>query len=89
MDMQFVVYEVSTEVVMKSSVFWDIMPCSPVNQSKFRRNMSPPSSGLLAVCLMLVSCLAYFSTFKMGDRAQTTGKIYDFISMNFRKCPGS
>jgi hypothetical protein len=88
MDMQFVVYEVLTEVVVKSSVFWDITPCSPVNQSKLRRNMSPPSSGLLAVCFMLVSCLTYFSNIKMEDTAQT-GKIYDFISMNFRKCPGS
>jgi hypothetical protein len=30
----------------KSSIFWDVTPCSPVeSQPPFRRDMSPPSSG--------------------------------------------
>lgn len=40
-------FEVLTVVVMKSSVFWDTSPCSPlkINQPQ------------LATCFMLVSCL--------------------------------
>jgi hypothetical protein len=40
---------------MKISVFWDIMPCSPIRFI----------SALLATCFMSVSCLAYSSTLKM------------------------
>jgi hypothetical protein len=45
-----------------------------VETSTFRRNMTPPFSGsknkpssLLAMCFILVSCLAYPSTLKDGD----------------------
>jgi hypothetical protein len=55
---------------MKSSVFWDIMPCSPVSQPTFRRNISLPPSGSKSksrCCAFFrrVSCLAYSSTLKM------------------------
>jgi hypothetical protein len=40
-------FEVLTKVVMKSSVFWDVTPCSPT----FRRSISPPSSG--SACYLL------------------------------------
>jgi hypothetical protein len=33
-------FEVLTTVVMKSSIYWDITPCSPLEA-----NMPPPSSG--------------------------------------------
>jgi hypothetical protein len=37
--------EVLTAVVMKSTIFWDITPCTPSKaKPTFRRNMSPPSS---------------------------------------------
>jgi hypothetical protein len=39
-------FEVLTMVAMKSSIFRDITPCSPVkSQPVFQRNISPPSSG--------------------------------------------
>jgi hypothetical protein len=42
----FVGFEVLTPVVMKSSIFWDITPCSPLtSQLMFRRSIPPPSSG--------------------------------------------
>jgi hypothetical protein len=31
---------------MKNYIFWDITPCSPLKVNLFRRNISPPSSGL-------------------------------------------
>jgi hypothetical protein len=67
-----VVFELLTVVVMKSTVFWDIMPCSPlkVNQ-RFRgayhlhlqgRRISRARNQWQA---LLVSCVAYSSTLKM------------------------
>jgi hypothetical protein len=44
-------FEVLTAVVMKSTVFWDITPCSPLET-------------LLAIYFMLVYFLAYSSTLK-------------------------
>jgi hypothetical protein len=42
----YVGFEVFTEVVMKSIIFWDMTPCSPLSCTPtFRRNVSPPSSG--------------------------------------------
>jgi hypothetical protein len=37
--------EVLTAVVVKGPVFWDITPCSLLNQPTFRKNMPPPYSG--------------------------------------------
>jgi hypothetical protein len=67
-------FEVFTAVVMKSTIFWDITPvvrCQPM----FRRNISPPSSGLKYVQKKKTAChlLARWflaelisSTLKMG-----------------------
>jgi hypothetical protein len=49
----FVGFEVLTVVVMKSTVFWDIKPCSPLKVNR------------LSPAVMLVSCSAYSSTLKM------------------------
>jgi hypothetical protein len=38
-------FGVLTAMVKKGAIFWDIMPCSPLSQLTFRRNISPPSSG--------------------------------------------
>jgi hypothetical protein len=38
-------FEVLTAVVIKSTIFWDIKPCSSLSQPTFRRNISPPFSG--------------------------------------------
>jgi hypothetical protein len=52
-------FEVLTAIVMKSYIFWDIRLCSPSNfNGRF-------GGTLLAVCAMLVSCLAYASALKM------------------------
>jgi hypothetical protein len=50
----FVGFAVLTAVVMKSTIFWDIMPCSPL---KVNRELPP--------AFTLVSCLAYSSTLKV------------------------
>jgi hypothetical protein len=31
--------------ILKSTIFCDVTPCSPLSQPTFRRNISPPSSG--------------------------------------------
>jgi hypothetical protein len=38
-------FEILTAWVMKSFIFWDISLCSPLKESTFWRNLSPPSSG--------------------------------------------
>jgi hypothetical protein len=39
-------FEVLTAVIMKSTITWDITPCSSFeSQPKFRRNIASPSSG--------------------------------------------
>jgi hypothetical protein len=30
---------------LKSTEFWDVLPCSSEKNPRFRRNLSPPSSG--------------------------------------------
>jgi hypothetical protein len=46
--------EVLSAVVMKSSIFWDITPCSPLKVNPtFRRNMSQSSVCHLLVRLIL------------------------------------
>jgi hypothetical protein len=54
-------FEVITAVVMKSTIFWDITPYSPLKVN--RRfggtcRLQPPA-------VMLVSCSAYYSNLKM------------------------
>jgi hypothetical protein len=70
--------EVLTAVVMETSIFWDITPCSPLNVNRrfgrtYRlhlqgRRISEATNqrkALLASCFMPVYCLAYSSTLKM------------------------
>jgi hypothetical protein len=51
---------VPTPVVMKSSIFWNVTPCSVLLKIKLNKKQA-----LLVACFMLVSCLAYSSTLKM------------------------
>jgi hypothetical protein len=60
---------------MKSTVFLDVMPCSPVEvERRFRGThclqtglkSKPSKRGLLAAYVLLVTCLARSSTVKMG-----------------------
>jgi hypothetical protein len=59
-------FEVFTMVVMESTIFWDITPCSPL---KFNRRFGGTYrlhlQGLLATCFHAGFLLAYFSTLKM------------------------
>jgi hypothetical protein len=53
-------FEVLTAVVMKSIIYWDITPCSPLNSTDVseKNTASPPA-------FTLVSRSAYTSTLKM------------------------
>jgi hypothetical protein len=54
-------FEVLTAVVMKSTIFWDITPCSPLSVSRrFGGTLCFPA------VFTRVSCPAYFSNLKMG-----------------------
>jgi hypothetical protein len=53
---------------MKSSIFWDIKPCKLVKFNPIlEKHMTSifMAEALLAVCFMLLSCLAYSLTLKM------------------------
>jgi hypothetical protein len=45
MEIQYVEFEGLTAVVMKSSTFWDIMKCSPLNVNQRFWGTPHPSSG--------------------------------------------
>jgi hypothetical protein len=75
MDVRF---EVHAAVVMTSSIFWDITPCSPKNvtgryggtccihlQGERISRARNQCKALLATCFTLVSCMAYSSTLKL------------------------
>jgi hypothetical protein len=52
-------FEVLAAVVMKSTIFWDITPCSPLKVNRrFGELCLPPA-------FTMVSCLAYYSALKM------------------------
>jgi hypothetical protein len=53
-------FEVLTAVVMKSPVFWDIMPCS--RHDRIRRTSKEHEA--VSKKFILVPCLVYFSTLK-------------------------
>jgi hypothetical protein len=60
-------FEVLRAVVLKSTIFWDITPCSPLKVNRrfggtYRKAWWQAS---LQHALTLVSCSAYFSTLKM------------------------
>jgi hypothetical protein len=65
----FIVFEVLTAVIMKSSIFWTITLCSLVKVNQHFRGTCylhlqgwRVSQALPAACLMLVSCATYPST---------------------------
>jgi hypothetical protein len=53
-------FEVLTAVVMKSSIFWDVSPCSPL---KVNRRFGEHVASIFRVSSG--SCLAYSSTLKV------------------------
>jgi hypothetical protein len=69
--------EVPTAVVMKSFIFWDITPCSPLKMNQRfgeicrlhlqgrRMSQARNQPGLLAICVILVSWFAYSYALKM------------------------
>jgi hypothetical protein len=67
-------FEVLTAVVMKSTIFWDITPCSPLSANRRfggirveERAKQETSMKQIASrgCFTLVSCMAHSSTLKM------------------------
>jgi hypothetical protein len=52
---QVYIAQIRTEIIFNNSTFWDIMLLTPVRNSAL----------WFASCLIIVSCLAYFSTLKM------------------------
>jgi hypothetical protein len=61
-------YKVKLIIELKSPIFWDIMPCSQLRISRrfgATCRLHQSEQLLLAVFMMLVSCLAYSSTPKM------------------------
>jgi hypothetical protein len=68
-------YEVLSVVVMKGSVFKDLIPCSPLKANRL-------SQALLGTCFALISCLAYSSALKMmrhvtPKRRSNFNELYD------------
>jgi hypothetical protein len=56
-------FEVLTAVVLKSTIFWDITPCSPLRINRplgGAYSLSLQGRKILPPALTLVSCLAYF-----------------------------
>jgi hypothetical protein len=58
-------FEVPTEVVMNSYIFWDITPRNPLKINRNFRGTAGRNSALFVACSVLVSDLAYSSTLKM------------------------
>jgi hypothetical protein len=61
---KYIGIEVLTAVVMKSSIFWDITPCSTSKAGRRFGGICLHHQGLLPTS-SLVSCLAYYLTLKM------------------------
>jgi hypothetical protein len=75
MNREYVRFEVLTAVVMKSSIFWDITPCSPLKFSRhfggtYRLHLQGRRicQASLPSDFTLISCSAYSSTLKMFIR---------------------
>jgi hypothetical protein len=77
-------FEILTAVVLKSSIFWDIIPCSPLNVNQHFRGtcylrLQCRRENHAKLCLprafTVVYCLAYSSTLKMKERcpSETSG----------------
>jgi hypothetical protein len=71
-------FEVLTTVVMKNTIFWDIMPCSPLSVNRrfgeiYRLHLQGRKTSRarnqresrLANAFTLISCSAYFFDLKM------------------------
>jgi hypothetical protein len=95
-------FEVITAVVLKSTIFWDRTPCSPlkVNQQfggtyhlhlqgrevSQGRNQREAASSSV-ICFTLVSCLAYILTLNM-EVICSSKKSFDFQRTTRRYIPG-
>jgi hypothetical protein len=62
-SIQFVGFEVLTAVIMNAAIFWDIAPCSPYVNRRFRRTYHLHLQGL-AICCTLVPCSADFRSWR-------------------------
>jgi hypothetical protein len=58
-------FEVLTAVVMKSNIFWDITPCSPLQVNRHFGGTYRLHLFCLPSAFTLVSCSAYSSTLKI------------------------
>jgi hypothetical protein len=58
-------FEVLTPVVMKSTIFWDITPCSPLRVNRRFGGTGGKQELCLPPAFTLVSSSAYFSTLKI------------------------
>jgi hypothetical protein len=71
----FIEFEVLTAMVMKSSIFWDITPCSPLKVNCFRETCHLQLQGWRisqardqhATVFLLVFCVSFFSPEERGD----------------------
>jgi hypothetical protein len=76
-DSQYIGFEVLTAVVMKSTIFWDITPCSPLKVNRrfggtYRLNLCP-AYHLLARWFI---ARAYSSTLKVEAKYTSETSIY-------------
>jgi hypothetical protein len=69
-----VVFEVLIDVIMKSSIFWNVTMCSPVDV------LEECTPSLLAACFMLVSYSTCSLTLKM------VATCYSKTLVNFHQC---
>jgi hypothetical protein len=68
-----------TAVVVKSSILWDIMPCSPLKANqRFGGTCPLRLLNLLATCFMLVSSLPYSSTLKIEAACSSETSVLTF-----------
>jgi hypothetical protein len=71
-----------TRIFMKSTIFWNVMPCR--NLPMFWRNILPPPSGLKLTACYLLACLAYSLTVKldMVHLSETSVNFYQTTRLN-------
>lgn len=72
-------------ILVNSSIFWNILPCSPLNDYRHFGGMAPPSSsraGSVCYLHMLVSC---FDPDNGGDVLVFFRNIVDWLSTDILK----